>query len=341
MSRLQFGGFCLIAAIAAVGVDYVNQSRLAGDRPGGFGPGAYAASIGTRFLGFRQAQEAEAIRRTLRAGEPRKLLPEAPEGWQRRDWTEADAARLASPPDRRADPALAGAIRAEPAAQILSRIDAAATARDNDREVHVYERGEEIVALRLTRRATAPEEAAARPPARGFAMIGGLAFADSAAAPDPAAADPVPRRISARLGEEAEISALALATDASIRTLLAAIDYDRLNASLDHPLAGVGNDATVPDPEQSRALAEAAIARADGAQTGAAQNASAPAASAAADPAAAPPSAIGGVFTTLARLITGGSATGGSGAEVQINRRGGSGSKCSSDRGFKRCSLSD
>lgn len=279
MSSGYLAAFVAVAAVAVAGVDYVNQARRAGSAPGAFAAADYVASVQARLGMAREAAEAAQRRAELDRMAPRDLLPGPPEGWTRRDLTEADIARLERRYRMAEDDFLPPEMKDDPTLKLLAGAGEAARDRADAREVHVYESEGQIIALRLRRLDPTPPggigglgmqivagNLRAMSASEGYAMVGGVAYrleqglfgglADEGEKPDY-------RIISGRLGEELEITARAVAPDEAVMTLLSAIDYDRLNAALEAPLAGVGNDAPVLDPAASRAAAEAQVRRQD------------------------------------------------------------------------------
>ncbi|MCB2110086.1 MAG: hypothetical protein H6895_07115 [Defluviimonas sp.] len=274
MSKLYLGAFVCLTATAAVGVDYVNQSRMAGMAAVELGPVAYLGTLKSRFVDTRSAMEAKALRDRLRGLQPRKLLPEPPEGWTRRDYAEADIARLEKRYDIAGDAFVPDALKNDPTMKMLSQMNDNAVADADAREVYVYEKDDALIALRLKRRRDVDGMAGvglkmveanlnAMSSAEGFAMVGGVAYRDNFGLFGSERAPDSPRIIIGRLGDELEISLRTRAdvSDDDILALLTAIDYDQLNASLETPLAGIGNAVPTVDRETSRAMAEAQTER--------------------------------------------------------------------------------
>ncbi len=272
MSKAFLGAFVVIAAAAVAGVDYVNQSKLSGAAPGKFPVGDYVGTISGRFLSQQAELAAAKERSRLRAMAPRDLLPEAPEGWERRDWDAVVEARLDKRYDMQKDDFLPDELKNDPTLKALSGMDKAARARADAREVFVYAKGDELISLRLRR--SNPGQMGgisglamqvvhanlnAMSGADGYAMVGGVAFRESSGFMGAEREGKGVRVISGKIGEELTITVRADAGDEAIMALLGSIDYDQINAMLEVPAEGVGNDAPVLDPEASRAMAAAAV----------------------------------------------------------------------------------
>lgn len=281
--------FVLIACLALIGtlafgaLDYVNQAKRAGVSPASFGAGAYFASITGRYGDMKAEQEAVKERRELQAMKSRELLPEPPPGWFRRDWTEADEARLDPQYDMAKDDFIPDDMKNDPTLKALGAMDKSVRQRRDRAEIYVYESGDEIVALRLRRVSGAEPRGMsgmamqivsanmrAMSASDGFAMVGGVAYRDEHGMAWDERDEGDPRVVSGVIGKEIRITARGFASDASFMALLSAIDYDQLSSAMNEPVAGVGNDAPSLDPETSRLLAEAAIRKDDAAMIAAA-----------------------------------------------------------------------
>ena len=81
--------FLSVAALCCVGIDYVQEARKAGLRPGDMTVAAYADTIRDR-ISETEREDAEKPAPVTFADNAR-ALPAAPTGWQRRDWSVEDA----------------------------------------------------------------------------------------------------------------------------------------------------------------------------------------------------------------------------------------------------------
>ncbi|SPH16918.1 hypothetical protein DEA8626_00432 [Defluviimonas aquaemixtae] len=268
MSKIFLGAFVVIAGVAVAGVDYVNQARLSGEGPGMFGFDAYRQTISGRFLSQQDAMAKAAERRDLLAGPMRRHLPDAPEGWTRRDWSDADRVLL-SKQAKSATDLLPEEIADDPVLKALGKADDAARIRRQQSEIYVYESPDDLVSLQLTRltpgdagglAGMAMKMAASNLEAmngkEGFAIVSGVTFREELGLFGAGASERDYRAFTGKIGEEIRISVRARADEATIVDLLNQIDYDRLNRMLEVPVAGIGSDATEVAPENQKAEAD-------------------------------------------------------------------------------------
>ncbi len=279
MSKAFLSAFVMIAGVAVAGVDYVNQAKVAGQTPGAFGIGDYVGTIPGRFASQQQETAVAKARSALLAMDMRDHLPEAPEGWTRRDWDADAEALLAQRHDMARDDFLPEQIRQDPTLKALSALDKAATARKDATEVYVYEKPGALVALRLR---LAPADGGggiagmamqiaannieAMSGKDGFAVVKGVTYREELGMFGTGAEERAYRVLTAEIGGRVRISVRARAGEADILALLSGIDYDRLNRLLDAPVAGIGSDAPEIDPAATRDLARAQVAAAADAQ---------------------------------------------------------------------------
>ncbi len=91
-----------------------------------------------------------------------------------------------------------------------------------------------------------------------YAFVQGVGFGEVRM--DRALTGPVTyRSFAASMGSNVTIGVRAVASDASIKAMMGAIDYDGLNGMLDAPLESVGKDAPQVGPEEAMLLAEQAL----------------------------------------------------------------------------------
>ncbi len=267
--KLQIFGFAIVAVMATGAVDYTMQSKRLGQPLGQIGLAAYVDTITNR---YETANAASALKSRQKQA-ARTHLPEAPEGWTRRDWEEGDNALL-TPPARD----LKSLERKAAKARELSLMMAGMLAEEvkggprlRRTEIWVYERGDEIIALRakytkpdakpsfssMVRR-VADADIRGVAEARGYAVIAGVAYGEIRPVQGDEARAKY-RGFSASMGEDVMISVRAVASDDAIRSMMAAIDYDGLNGMLDPPLENVGSQASVVERAQQAVLAEQAL----------------------------------------------------------------------------------
>ncbi len=267
----KFGNLAILGTVAIVAVaflDYVNQTNRAGLSFGGLGASAWASTIGGRITDYREASAAASVRKTLRAEAPRMLLPEAPEGWTRRDWDPAVDGPILAPGAVSAKDRLPEELKDNSQMATLAAAEDRAVAKRNAEQVWVYEKPGALVALTLDRRAAAAGgiqgdamaivagNMAAMSAQEGFAVVQGVPFATSTLfGLPPEGGEAGIRRVDADVGAEVTISARAVGSDADLLMLLSAIDFDRINASMDHPVAGIGSAAPRLDPAAQKLAA--------------------------------------------------------------------------------------
>lgn len=271
MSRLYLVSFVAIAGLAIVGVDYSIQARTTGAGLTGLGPGGYVDTIKTRYGQHQADRAAASVRKDLLARNERDLLPPSPEGWVRRDYTEADRAQLEVDHDPM------GTMPADARNSILGKMVAAQEVerRERDaRQVFVYEKEDALIALRLDYRdpgkapggitGAAMDIVKANMEAMSdtdiFALVRGVAFRAAKGRAGEGATTREYRVISGQIGGEVSLVARAVAADEDILALLDTIDYDRLNAMLTAPVAGIGSEAPDTDPVLGAVLAERMVA---------------------------------------------------------------------------------
>ncbi len=272
MYRLFFVGFCLVALLAVGGVDYFNQTRKADIGVMDLGLMGYKDNLTRRFGDQKKVLADAKLRRDLRTRPMRDLLPEPAEGWTRRDWTQADAAVL----EPRQDPTegLPQDMLEEPMLKALLAMDQNARTRGEKREIYVYEKGDELISMRLTfidADVGGPAGMAmqivlgnleAMSGKEGYAVVQGVAFRQETGMfgiPDPTAQASGRRVFTGKLGKQIELTVRARASDETILALLDSVDFDRLNFILDQPMAGVGSNAPKIAPDRQKAVADARI----------------------------------------------------------------------------------
>ena len=270
MSKAYLGAFVAIAIAAVGAVDYINQAKTAGSKPGQFGVGDYIGTISGRFIEQRQAMADAAARQDLLAQDPRDLLPDAPEGWTRHDWDEASADVFGRRYDMRKDDFLPEEMKQDKTLQAFAALEKAAGDKKDAAEVYVYEKPGAIIALRLVVKRSegggggisggamkmVANNIEAMSGKDGFAVIRGVTFREELGMFGAGAEERDYRVFSGRIGQTVLISARVKAEDADVIALLDQIDYDRLNKTLKEPVAGIGSEAPDLTPEEQLALAQ-------------------------------------------------------------------------------------
>ncbi len=276
MSKMFFLPFIAIAGIAVAGVDYVNQSRVTGLALGTMGVGTYVSSIGERYLWQRQTMVAAAERAALRQAPMRQHLPETLAGWEMREWNPEDRAQLFPTEDPAAS--LPKELREERTMSALLAADARIGEERERNEIRFYQKGDSLIALRLTLVTSGGiglnpvsgmamnmvnGNIEAMSGKEGFAVVQGVAFRRELGlfgGMTETGEEPSVRIFTAQMGADLRLSLRARAADQDIKELLAAIDFDRLNAILTEPLPNVGKNAPALAPEDEQAKADQLVA---------------------------------------------------------------------------------
>ena len=144
--KLQIFGFAIVRAMALGGGDYTMHPKRLGQPLGQIGLAAYVDTITNR---YEVANAASALKSRQKQA-AKTHLPESPNGWARRNWEDGDNALL-EPPARD----LTSLERKTAKARELSLMMAGMLAEEikggprlRRTEIWVYERGDEIIALR-------------------------------------------------------------------------------------------------------------------------------------------------------------------------------------------------
>ncbi len=277
-------GFVGVAAVVGLGVDYHQQSLKAELPLGQMGIGQYVETYEARFLGARaeaRAQERESERQAAWKKGGIQYLPEPPEGWTRRAYSEGvNAAIMYEDTVFYEEMAKHGG--AKSMAETLRARKAGQAAAETDKHAHVYERGNETVFISLNTRTKVNENAfgsmiglsmsglnASDPDAvLGYQVVGGVGIvelpANDTMMAQLAAADRGGfermhfRRLRGHVGfnEEVVVTVHANASTAATLEILEAVDWDGINAMLSDPVASVGNDVTLPEGLDPAAVAK-------------------------------------------------------------------------------------
>ncbi|MEQ9258582.1 MAG: hypothetical protein RIG84_05750 [Roseovarius sp.] len=276
-------GFVGVAAALVIGADYVVQSKANGANPGEYALASYVGNYSERI----ESTVAMFDRMKRQTEEARVHLPEAPEGWERRDWDATNA---------EADAILA---RLHLVEQMAFK-DALKTAKRIARtDAWEYVQGGQSV--RLAARFTGHSSEDKRITAMGvplsgayfgregatytpFAVVRGVPFFEVAG---PEKEGGAALTVEAFLGPDIILGAATDGSPETLKAFLELVDYDNLNLMLDEPLAAIGSAAEPLGEAGKQALFTHAMAAHYGA--GAALAALAPDASAGAQPVAATP----------------------------------------------------
>lgn len=256
-------GFVCVAAAFAVGTDYVVQAKAHGSYPGEYAFGDYVGAYNARL-----GETVSAYKTARRQSEAAHVhLPEAPEGWVRREWTEPHADK---------GEVLAGLPLIEQMALKKELKKAAQVALFDTWD---YVRGDEMIRLSARFIGDDSEE-------RGIVALGHLVsesyYGESGPSYAPyAVVQGVPYfevsgeqaqrgaqlALEAFVGDDILIGVAANAEAETVRAFLERIDYDALNLMLDEPLARIGSNAPpLTEAQEMVIAAQAAEGRYGGAQ---------------------------------------------------------------------------
>ncbi len=252
-------GFVAVAAATVFGADYVVQSRTSGSAPGAYSLADHVAGFSAR-LDDVWASIDKARRRREAA---REHLPEAVAGFERRSWERdgsGDEARMAGMSflERRLFKKALEQARKAAREEVWEYVRGAERFRLSARFEPLPEGGREGPLAVFV----APGLDLAKARLEGFDIVRGVPFLrviGDEREPDGNAEGPL--MLLGFLGQEVAIGVYAERPFAELAEVLEAIDYDRLNAMLDIPLAGVGSDARPLPPAGKAALLQAAARR--------------------------------------------------------------------------------
>ena len=268
MLKFQVIGFALILGIVVAVVDYSMQAKKAGLTVAELGVSGYIETLKGR---SDEVQEAKKL--VVRQKELAKThLPEAPDGWTRREWAQGDNSRILPVPDDMSAEEIE--LRKNPQLQALLQSDSAVGAQRKLKEIYVYERGDEIISIQVAFKKRKTRASGIQGMAMtmikgnmqgmfetlGYAVVQGVAYGESAGMFGAENKQPY-RVFSANMGGRIKFVVRANASDVAIRSMLDKINYDGLNAMLDEPLQYVGSSAPELDISQQAELAQRVLDR--------------------------------------------------------------------------------
>ena len=258
-------GFVAILAVVGVGVDYHQQTQKSDLNLGEMSAGAYLDTVTGRFGEVQAAKEAKVAEKErksrVRAG-ARIYLPDAPEGWTRRELVDGDNSRI-SPPKREISEMEQEALEASTLLKNMAEKSEKKAFETRNAQTWIYERGDEIVSIRayyteMPKGNTISGNAmtmvignlSGMSIMEGWDVVQGVAYGFYQ---DWSSDDEKPyRTLNAVVGfgDEVKIDVRTTTSDEVTREILSLIDYDGLNALLPRPLAHVGSGSdTLPDVE--------------------------------------------------------------------------------------------
>ena len=257
----------LVAGLILAG-DYSAKRKAQGPD---FGPSDYVAAYAGKLSkesDWVSNRIVSSLIRPRKVTETRIFLPDAPPGWRRMEWTPALEARMQPRQElTEEERELRETLASNP--MIPGLMDSRDTANFRQKlwTTWAYRKGGSLVFVTATHeppgrardngRAFAAANLEALAEASPFGVIGGVVFIEpggdalAGAAPN---ADR-PRHLRAVMGDAVTLNVQARATEEEIRTVLAGIDYDGLNALLARPETNVGSNALPMTPVQEQFVA--------------------------------------------------------------------------------------
>ncbi len=273
--KFQVLAFGLLALLLAFGSDYYIKAQKSGKGLEEFGLAGYVESLKAGSSKAASETSTEAATELAEApGGARSHLPESFGDWTRRAWQEGDGARFLSGDGQNISMeqlvGTTGGAGAFGGSGLPNRKRILAGVAGSS---WIYERGDEAVLLQAELVTERPSRSlsgqmmqigignmAAMTDVKGFAFVQGVGFAQTALfmAEDIEATPENLLTLNARIGgqQRVQITVRARARAGSIRELLAAIDYDAMNAMLGHPDPNVGSHMPQFDIAEQVALAE-------------------------------------------------------------------------------------
>ena len=266
MGLKSLAAFASLSGLVFLGGDYEQQARRAGLGLGELSAGGYVDSFRARFAGVQEAQRLAALEQERQQRwnvGGKAFLPEALEGMERFSLPErldlfTEDIVEQSKEEEEAD-------RLDELDQALSEIRLQRWAQRQDASSWGYIKNDEVLVLSISLRGKVNPNSLSGMivsamsnvslPGKPFAVIGGVAYGREGGIGHSE------RRMkryqgTMGLGERAIITLDAVASEETIRSLLAAIDYDGLNSLFLKPEETVGNDVVVPSDAEAE-LAEA------------------------------------------------------------------------------------
>ncbi|MCF3595950.1 hypothetical protein LZG00_18355 [Rhodobacteraceae bacterium LMO-12] len=281
-------GFVGVLGLVGVGVDYQQQSAKSGLSLGQMSVQQYVDTYEARFLGAKAAKRAEE-REQQRQSDWRSggiaFLPEAPEGWTRRKYSE-DINTAIMPDSVTYYEEMAKNGTAVSVAESIKSEKAHRKALAQDAVSWVYERGDEAVLVSLRTKEAIKENSisgmigmamgamssVSHHSVRGYQVVGGVGFVElpqQTSGPMAVLQDNDGnsklggfdrahfRRLVGTVGfnQEVIVAVHANAPLESTLEILNAVDWDGINSMLKTPMAMVGNDVILPETTDHQQIA--------------------------------------------------------------------------------------
>lgn len=280
-------GFVGVLGLVGLGVDYQQQSVKADLPIGQMSIQQYAQTYEARFLGAKaesRAEEREAQRKKDWKAGGIAFLPEAPEGWTRRKYSESINTAI-MPDSVTYYEEMAKNETAASIAESFKSQTASKKAKKLDQTSWVYERGDEAVFISLRTKNKIKENSiggmlgltmgamssVSHKSVRGYQVVGGVGFVELPQKTGMAALmgeDSGSRKLggfdrahfrrlvgTVGFNQEVVVTIHANASIDSTLEILNAVDWDGLNSMLKSPMALVGNDVVLPESVDQKQLA--------------------------------------------------------------------------------------
>lgn len=271
MLKSPFPYFLVIAAVVFGAVDYFNQAKLAGSRFGSYPLSSYVDDVKTRLSETRDTIDAAREKSQRQSVLAKTHLPDAPEGWQRREWEPKLNDSFTDGTENAMEEELLGEMDESASMLALNKIMNDKQRRRAREDVWEYVGPEGTIRLSARYRPHAgrilSEKITVDPRSAGveskfgvpqeFGTIRGVTyyfatrdFYDSSGT-FPGAS---PVYLIAPMGRDIKLAAFVETAPETFVQLLEQIDYDALNAMMDEPLTGVGLAAPSLSERERQAL---------------------------------------------------------------------------------------
>lgn len=272
MANWSLLGFGVIAGAALIYSDYAQQSRDADLAFGELGISSYTDTFRTRYDDFLAGKEEKAALAGLadrRALGTKTYLPEAPQGWTRRLWSEGDNATLAAEARVLSDieKQFRSTVKSAGLEGQIGALGVGDDAERKDANGFVYELDGQMVFVEAELIHSRPKDnltnmaitmiegqlSGMNGADRGYAVIQGVSFTEALNVLGNS--NRKYRTFNGYIGFGQEVRIRVRASkglpDSALRALLGRIDYDGMNGLLADPLPNIGRNAIeVPAAQQ-------------------------------------------------------------------------------------------
>lgn len=241
MQRSFGAAFAIIAMALTFGFDFFQRQAVAKSAGEPYGVSQYFGGIKDRYAAFKSDQKTHDIA---------DYAPAAPEGWVKRDWTDADVELFSGPIEPLTEEELeqqkiANEMNENPAVKLMQ----AGMTKGFKTDTWIYEKGESSIAVSLkfiparVQSMTGGKQLGMMQDIMrmdevetDFARVGGVLFEENTDDDDTHS-----RRFSAHIGRQIDIGVRLIGESAEAVEIMAGINFDGLNAMMKDPVEGVGN----------------------------------------------------------------------------------------------------